>query len=249
MSASSQTFRDEIALVAGSANSCDFVKCPVVTIAGSSNSCTFIDCAVVTIGGSCNSSEFINCPTIKVGGNISSSTRDGSPYRKPGATNSINLGGGGNFTTFLGSSGRTYGGSVSISNVSSGSVVINGKKYSGGGSMINNVWIPASLGFTESGGKADGRIYGRKSNGIWYVFDSTRGSSENPDNWIEYRPKEYDDVPHVIRRNEDSSAPPPPPGTYLYNCIQCHKPNPKFKDTLQKRFCSKECQKALYSGQ
>lgn len=259
MSANSKIFIDEVVTITGSANSCEFINCPKVKIDGSCNnskfsncskieifgSCNntkFHNCANIAIGGSCNNSKFTNCADIIVGGSINNCTRDGKPYGKGGSSSFssyVSFGGGGGGGTIISGSGNR------ISTAGGGNIIINGVSYSGSGTLINNVWVPTSMRFSEAGGRADGRVYGKRGD-TWYVYDPSKGSSKSPDSWIHYEPKEYYDVPQH-QRNDDSSAPPAEPGVELYQCIQCRVPGAKLKEMGSNIFyCSKECQELDY---
>lgn len=245
MSANNKTYTNEKVSITGSATQCVFNDCPKVTVMGSTNECIFNNCEKITLMGACrnttvaiatkitimgsaNTVSFEKCPRIIIMGTTTNCTRDGMPFQPevPSQGNVVQRGGGVNVIQNSRVGGNRINSVISISNnnVSVGGrniVEINGVRYEGAGSMVNNVWVPQSHGFTDVMSKNDGLVYGKTPDGTWYFYNSLLGPSSRKDAWEKIK-LNYDQQPHyLLATHGGATAPRPEPGTELYSCIHC----------------------------
>lgn len=224
--------------VLGFTRECVFNNCQKITLMGSCHDTTVLKTNDITIMGSANTVSFEQCVKITVLGSTTNCTRDGIPFtpdtfsqneggnvvqRGGGGVNIIQNSrvGGNHINSVISFGGRvTMSGNSKIS-MGGGVLEINGVRYEGAGSMVNNVWVPQSHGFTDVMSKNDGLVYGKTPDGTWYFYNSLLGPSSRKDAWEKIK-LNYDQQPHyLLATHGGATAPRPEPGTELYSCIHC----------------------------
>jgi hypothetical protein len=172
-----------------------FAECGKVVIMKDAHTATFTTCSNISIMKDAIQLAFNACPNISVLGRVRNSTRDDIPYTQEEATTSgsnqvygnvVQVNGSGNVIRGGRSVHGIRGTSISFGNVnvSRGNVVGGTQTMTGpGDKYMDNLYVPASLGFGRLEKRCDGHYYGQKNDGSWYIYRAEQGDASTPSSW------------------------------------------------------------------